>query len=345
MPGHPVDNGSAMDDFPAVLRRYPAAVRPSGEIEDLGNAGGLSGSRLWRFPAGPGLLLARAWPVDGPPRPLREAVHDWLRDAGRLGFVPVPIPGLDGRSLYEQGGRLWEVTPWMPGRADPSRPADSARLAAGFAGLAAFHQALAGRRTGGASPGLSTRLREVEAWAGGDFLALERSLGRQPADPLLEPATRWLAAARPAAAGLRDALRAALGMRVDRQPCLRDVRPEHLLFTGDRLTGLVDFGAMGLETVAADLARLLAEWVGDDPARRASALAAYHAVRPLDPAETALIEVFERSGAVLGGGHWLRWRFLEGRAFDDPSAVPLGLDRALARLEGRVPPGVSPTRS
>ena len=53
------------------------------------------------------------------------------------------------------------------------------------------------------------------------------------------------------------------------QPCLRDARPEHFLFDGDQLSGLVDFGAMAVDSVVGDLARLIGEWLDDDrPAYR-----------------------------------------------------------------------------
>jgi homoserine kinase type II len=130
-------------------------------------------------------------------------------------------------------------------------------------------------------------------------------------------------------------MRRASARKVALQPCLRDARPEHLLFTGDRVTGLVDFGAMAIESVAADLSRLLGEWVGPDRSARAEGLAAYASVRPLDPIELALIEDFEDSAALLGAGHWVRWHFLEARTFDGPSAVAEGITRGLERLAWR----------
>ena len=107
------------------------------------------------------------------------------------------------------------------------------------------------------------------------------------------------------------------------------------------MTGLVDFGAMAIETVAADLARLLGEWIGPDRLDRAEALAAYASIRPLDAVELALIDVFEDSAALLGAGHWIRWHFLEARTFDDPSAVALGIARGLERLARRAGAGDS----
>jgi Ser/Thr protein kinase RdoA (MazF antagonist) len=127
-------------------------------------------------------------------------------------------------------------------------------------------------------------------------------------------------------------------MPLRRQPCLRDVRPEHFLFTGDEVTGLVDFGAMGIDTVAADLARLLSEWFGRDLPLRQAALESYTSLRPIESAETLLIDVFEGSSAILGPGHWVRWHFLEGRRFQEPNAVIRGLEKGLERLETWVRP-------
>src|SRR4051794_28008121 len=101
-------------ELKAILSEYPAVARPSAAPEPLGNAGGASGSRLWRFASGLGRLAARAWPPDGPDHARLEAIHGWLFEAGSLGFVPVPIRGLDGRTVRQRSGRLWEVSPWMP---------------------------------------------------------------------------------------------------------------------------------------------------------------------------------------------------------------------------------------
>src|SRR3954465_14808711 len=98
------------DALNVVLSRYPAIVRPTSALEPLGNAGGGSGARLWRFASGRGVLVARAWPPDGPGRPALELIHRWLASAGDLDFVPVPIPALDGRTIHEHAGQLWEVS-------------------------------------------------------------------------------------------------------------------------------------------------------------------------------------------------------------------------------------------
>ena len=100
-------------------------------------------------------------------------------------------------------------------------------------------------------------------------------------------AMRWLGLARAVAPRLLDPLREAAGRPVPLQPCLRDARPEHFLFEGDRVTGLVNFGAMDIDCVAGDLARLMGEWLDGDSTARAEALAAYERIRPLDVDEAA----------------------------------------------------------
>jgi Ser/Thr protein kinase RdoA (MazF antagonist) len=278
------------------------------------------------------MLVARAWPPDGRDRNGLEQVHRWLPEAARLGFVPVPIPALDGRTLQEQGGRLWELAPWLPGRPERLRPPPLPRLRAGFEALAAFHQSLALPALRGPSPGLARRLQEIDSLRSGGFALMDRALVGRAGDPRAPAGRRWLDLARRLVHRVAEHIRQVSAQPVSLQPCLRDVRPDHLLFEGDRLTGLVDFGAMDVDSIATDIARLLAEWVGADGEARAEALATYTSVRPLDETETVLIEVFEASGALLGGGHWVRWHFVEGRKFDDPSAVARGLERGIERL-------------
>ena len=318
-----------------VLAAYPVIVQPCRPPEALGNAGGLSGARLWRYDSACGPLVARAWPHDGPSPEALAQIHRWLADAAVVGFVPVPFPTLDGRTWRVHGGRLWDVSPWLDGAAPTERPPERPRLRAGFAALAAFHQSLRRHQTIGPSPGLAARRREVDALLRRGFNVHEQALDRAATDPLAAMARRWLSLARATAPQLVEPLSRTSGWDVALQPCLRDARPEHLLFQGDRVTGLVDFGAMAIESVAADLSRLLGEWVASDPSARTEGLAAYASVRPLDATELALIDVFDDSSALLGAGHWVRWHFLEARAFDDPSAVASGIARGLERLAHR----------
>ena len=316
-----------------VLQRYPATSRPNSVVEFLGNAGGYSGSSLWRFESSQGRLVLRCWPADGPDRARLEQIHAWLAIARPLGFVPGPLETLDRQTIVTAGGRLWELAPWMPGQADRSRPPPAERIRKVFAGLAAFLWRLGGVCSHASSPGLAARVDEIDRLISGEFAAMRGRFERSSSDALSILAQRWLDRAIDLAPGVLGSLRQAAGLALPLQPCLRDARPDHFLFEGDELSGLVDFGAMGRDTVSGDLARLLAEGVGPDRLARLEALSAFESVRRLSESELRAIPLFEQANALLGPARWVRWHFFEGRWFEDPDAVARGLRRGLERLE------------
>jgi len=242
------------------------------------------------------------------------------------------LPARDGRTVQQQDGLYWEVAPWLPGAAAIERPPAAARVQTAFAALASVHRRLSSLSQRGASPGLRLAIRELETLAGGGLDLMAAALERAQADPHAVLGQSWIFLARATIPRLLPSLRDAARLDVGLQPCLRDARPEHFLFEADRLSGLIDFGAMGIEAVAADLARLIGEWFSDDHSLRALALDAYQQVRPLDGSEAALIAALESAGDLLIAGHWLRWHHLDHRHFD-AGAVERGVARGLHRLE------------
>jgi len=323
------------DSVPLVLLRYPLRVQPVSPVRRLGNAGGLSGATLWRYRAADGELVLRAWPRHGPTQARLEMIHGWLGELAELGLVPVPVPlpARDGRTVQHQDGLYWELAPWLPGAAAPERPPAAARVQSAFAALASVHRRLSSHAQRGASPGLRLAIRELENLAEGGLDVMAAALERSQADAQALLGQRWVLLARATMPRLLPSLRDAARLEVTLQPCLRDARPEHFLFEADRLSGLIDFGAMGIESVAADLARLISEWFPDHHSLRALALDAYQQVRPLDASEAALIAALEAAGDLLIAGHWLSWHYLDHRHFDDASAVGRGVARGLLRLE------------
>ncbi len=322
-----------------ILEHYSQRYYPLAQPVSLGGAGGLSGARLWKYRSSAGHLVLRAWPPHGPSRDPLERIHGWLSQAAGLGFIPAPIRDRAGNTLQEHEGRFWELAPWMAGTTDPSRPPSPVRLRSAFTALAAFHQSLIDDRRQSVSPGLGNRYHAVLQLLQGGLDTLEQAIalaGGPGQAELRDAAMRWTALARLLAPRLRAPLHEAASRVVPLQPCLRDARPEHFLFEGDRISGLVNFGAMGVDCIAGDLARLMGEWLDDDPAARAEALNAYERVRHLETAEAGLIAAFESGSALLIGEHWIRWHYVENRRFDDPRAIAQGIDRGLERLEDLV---------
>ncbi len=321
--------------FDKLFLNYPEAVRPIDPPLGLGGAGGHSGARLWRYRAAAGQFVLRAWPVAGPGRERLEQVHRWLAHTADLKFIPVPIQDSSGQSLREYEGRFWEIAPWLNGAPDCNIAPSSEHRRAAFTALAAFHRRLASLGNRGPSPGLFERHQSLRHLIDGGFDRLESVCLHGPNTPHAPTgfALRWIGLARRLAGDIDARVRSAVSREVVLQPCLRDARPEHFLFEGEHLTGLVDFGAMDIETIAADLARLIGEWLEGDRLARRDALGAYEAIRLLDPAELALIDVFEASAAILIGERWSRWHFFQHRTFDDPQAVARGIAKSIAQMD------------
>jgi homoserine kinase type II len=318
----------------AVLARHGAAVAG---LRWVRVGGGFSGAAVWRGddPVGSPVLALKAWPDETSAERLAH-VHRQMARALHLPFVPAVVPNRENLTATVEAGRAWDVARWMPGAADfHARPTD-ARLANACAAIAQLHRAWAPAVPAFAPcPAVRRRL---------DVLARWQSLRLWPADPpspvapelgdLLRRGRDLVARAAPWAGR-------ALVPWVDRpfpvQPCLCDVWHDHVLFTGDVVTGLIDYGAVKDDSVAVDLARLLGDLVGDDDARFAAGLAAYRAAGGSPPPD-GFVRALDRSGAVCGVAVWLLRLLAERRGYPDPAAVAARLGRLADRLE-RLSPG------
>jgi Ser/Thr protein kinase RdoA (MazF antagonist) len=326
----------ADEDARAVLGRYRVAAEVRG-VEPLGNRGGFSGARLWRCAAGPSAYCLRAWPAGSPAPERLGQIHVLMTSALRAGlaFVPEVLGTRAGGTWVGHAGRLWDLTLWKPGAADFCERPSPARLSEAGAALARVHEVWRrSRAEAGPCPAVGRRLDAARGWqqlarAGWrpDFAA---AVGA-PFTPWAERAWQMLA---PWVARLPALLAPWQGRALPLQPCLCDVWHDHLLFQGDRLTGLVDYGAVKVDHVAVDLARMLGSMVGDDEEGWALGLRAYRTVRPLSEDEEALAVVLDRTGTVIGAANWLRWLYHDGRRYPDPHAVARRLAALVERMEG-----------
>jgi homoserine kinase type II len=213
--------------------------------------------------------------------------------------------------------------------------------------LARFHLAVAtfeaSGPTLGPSPGLAERRELTQGLLAEGCEQIESGLRLVDWPELELRARRLLDLFRQHAPTVLRDLATAEGIHVPLQPCLRDIWHDHVLFVGDEVSGLVDFGAVRVESVSGDLARLLGSllpngrigdgWLAAEPQTWDFALDSYQAVRPLSNDEIRLVSVFDRSAAGLSGMNWLTWICVQKRTFPDPARVLSRLDESLSRLE------------
>lgn len=313
-----------------VLCQYPADCRPL-KVEPLGNAGGMSGAVLWRVIAPRGLLALRRWPREHPSATRLQWIHGVLRHAASQGITFLPVPILDrlGRSFISYDDHLWEFASWLPGTASYEQSPTSTRLAAALKALATFHLACASYSHAtperpvatGASPAIARRLRLLREVDSRFVTKLGQAIDTSRYPAVAHAAGPFLTLVAHAAPRVAARLEPLLGVRFSLQPCLRDIWHDHVLFTGETVSGLLDFGAMGVDTPAVDISRLLGSLVGDDPLRWQFGLDAYQQVSPLSDEMRRAIPLFDASGILLAGCNWLRWIYLERRTFPSESQV------------------------
>ncbi len=322
-----------------VLAQYPTAGIY--EIQALGSAGGFSGARLWKLRTETGELCLRRWPAEHPTPARLTQIHRVLRHVRDRGcqFVPSPLDDHHGRTFVFWQGNLWELSPWMPGQADFHASPTPARLQAATEALAAWHLAAAevvwepGVPNFGPSPGLRARLARLKALQGMLGAQIQQAVQSRRVPELDDLAWRLLQIFPGRAAACGAELQGVVEKPVRLQPCLRDIWHDHVLFTSERITGMVDFGAVRPDHVGTDLARLLGSLVGNQRERWSQALDDYRALAPWDDEDEQLLRAFDHSSVVLSGFSWIEWVYLEERQFADMAAVRIRLQDALSRMQ------------
>lgn len=321
----------------AVLEQYAQHLAGL-SCEYLDSAGGLSGARLWRFAGTDQAWLLRQWPAEHP-SPARLAwIHAVLRHVAKTGFTRFAPPELtrSGNSWVYHEGQFWELARWLPGEASYGREPGRGKLVAACATLAQFHCATGGmpeQLQRGKPSSLASRLEVIKGLRRKELEQMQAAIGRT-SDTLV---AGWAARFFPLAVGqlvrLDQMLTQVSAMQLPLQPCIGDVWYENVLFVGDEVSGLIDFGAMRSDCVASDIARLLGSMAENDAAAWEQGLAAYELQRPLTPRERSMVPVYDQSGVALSGLNWLRWLLLEGRVFNDRTKVQSRLEHLLRRIE------------
>ena len=317
----------------AVLACYPSFCRQATPLPL--DHGGFSGTALWHIDGSAGSFCLRAWPPAESWERMRFR-HRLMVTARRAGllFVPTVFAALDGATAIERGGRLWDVTEWMPGRADFHQHPSSSRLETAAGTLAQLHavwRSVPCERTGPCA--VQRRLSLLEEWQ-----HLLRSGWRprwETADEQLRPLAQRAWRLLPSA--LEGVPRLLQRWRDDAprlQPCLCDLWHDNVLFDGDRLGGLIDYGAVKVDRVAVDVARLLGSLVKDAADGWRCGLQAYRRYASFSADDEELARVLDRTGVALGAANWLRWLYQEHRSFADRNAVARRLAELVERLQG-----------
>ncbi len=307
--------------------------------------GGLSGAAVFACQADDESYALKRWPA-GTTATRVDEVHEVLLQSRRtLSIVPELIRSPLGATRLGWESSHYELTRWMPGEPmggghrwdgahdDPAEVLSA--VAAGAEAIAQFHESV--RRFGSGcapAPAVLRRLGRIEQLQKELPQALVR---RERLTGPLRAAADWL---RSEGQQRLTCSYDRLGQRacdlVSSQVVLRDVHREHVLFCERRVSGLVDFDALGCDTVATDIARWLSGFVVPGLELSAvwdAALTGYMQVLPLSGCEQDLVRVISEVSDVISLANWVVWIALEQRDF---SASPDLVDRRVTELLRRM---------
>lgn len=298
-------------------------------MESLGVSGGFSGAVIWRVSVAGTELCLRRWPQVHPSLNGLMAMHGLLQHVSAAGFdrVPVPLSTRFGETYFVNEDHLWELTPWLPGKPLLSSAPTQTRLSAALKVLAQFHQLAEtyqyqqSKPTAAPSPGLLERLATLQRLQRGELQHFWQATRAAEASDLRELAFELLEGIGHSVNAVGAYLEQVARIPLPLQWCLRDVRHDHILFGDEQVTGLLDFGAVAVESVAGDVARLLGSLANEDQEIWPHGIEAYERHRPLATAERQAIVGFDRGGVICSAANWVRWLFVEGRSFPQIHAL------------------------
>ena len=279
-----------------VLSRWPVVGDPRSvtPIRD-----GLSNALLWKIAGDSSVYCLRRWPPVISVGQLVE-IHR-LRARVRIeGLESVPrlVHNREGATIVAFGGHLWELADWVRGETVESL--NPVQAAAAISTLAKFHRSAALHRPPEAAlaPGLHRRLEMARDLQRGLIDAIEERLAAAPRTELREQGATIAREVRRVLSTVLAVVERASKIPLPLQWCLIDIHQGNLLFRGDRVTGLVDFGAAATDSVAVDLARLVASFNPADSHEWHDYVSLYEGERPLSGAELDAIAAYDAGGAV-----------------------------------------------
>lgn len=304
---------------------------------------GFSGSALWKVIASeptswPSPLCLKRWPADHPPPARLPWMHQVLLHAAANGidYVPRPMLTRAGQSSCQHAGSTWELMTWLPGDIDQSPLPAVERVTAAFRALARFHQATADY--GANAPGekyqtltIHERLARYRKLQQGQLEVCRQAFIARRIPVIDDLAHEWIVRHSQLPLAILQQLEIADRWQLPLQPAIRDLWRDHVLFTGNDVSGLIDFGAMRKDTPLTDIARLLGSLAQDDTTLRNMACAAYAELLPLSERDRDLINLIDHSGALIAGWNWLDWLYVEQRQFPSLAAVRRRLHELLQR--------------
>ncbi|MEQ1904725.1 MAG: phosphotransferase [Pirellulaceae bacterium] len=284
---------------------------------------GFSGSQVWQVIDSTGMYCLKRWPQEDASVERLAWIHRVLSSArnSHCDFVPIYLQTLPSKTIFSLGNGLWEMATWMPGSATFNQSPSLEKLNSAIAAIARFHAAAAIADTQlGTSPAVTERMQLLKSLPT-RLPGLQQAVASLPDPSLRNAAARALDSVRSSASSYLSAGEKFRERFLLMQPVIRDIWHDHLLFVDDRLSGIIDYGAMRIDSVCCDWARVIASLRinGKIPWDQSFEILSQYV--SLSDVDLAMIRWLSDCGTMLGVTNWIDWLFVEGREFHDRNSA------------------------
>lgn len=336
------------NEVSSILARF--SISPTSIVKL--QTSGFSGAIVWKIGDQQNRFFClKKYPANATTADRLDWIHLVLRHAVNEGcdFVALPIETIDDKNPFVfYAGHFWELTHWVKGiqlassddMATETTAAETItddQIKSVYASIARFHLATAQVNFDfRLSPRVRPRIEQLERFRQVLDAASDRTDLTPTAVAVSPSLTQLRVAASHIPLSLINQIRSALSQyeqqTLPTQPVVRDLRAEHLFFDDGRLTGLIDFDAMQMDSIAYDLSRLTSTW-GLNEQQTSVAIEAYSSVRPIQPAEHALVLLLILTSHLLMPLQWIQWLTIEKRSFANTKLVDQRLVQLTVKLQ------------
>lgn len=316
------------EEFPAkVVSEFLIPVGAD-RYRQLGGDGGLSGAKVWQVMGNGQVYCLRQWPKPHPSLSKLTEIHRCIVYACSKGLETVPAiirprTGLPiqfesrlGESFIEAEGWFWELSHWLLGKADYWTQPSEERLRSACGALGQLHAVWRDLAPPGdvkaiglqLAPAIMDRIWRLQALTPSAVVELERALSRYSHEEWGRDAEEILRQIEPLKPTFLSDLTYWSKYTFPCQYVMRDIWHDHVLFQGEKCSGLIDYGAVRIDTVATDLVRMLGSLTKSSPNMDWQlGLDAYQQQNRLGENELAILSPLYRSSVLLSGVQWIRW--------------------------------------
>lgn len=280
---------------PIILSRYGSALA---DLNWIPITSGFSGADVWRGDdaGGEPRFALKGWPPQTNSRRVAQ-IHAWMKQVAHLSFVPTLLRTVEGDEIVEDENRIWDVTKWLPGV--PRILPNKREVGIACQAVAELHIAWSHVSQHSSCPGVARRIDVLKQW-----LSNPHSSAIQFQPELAGLLTQARAILERTVSPALCALQPWSDVSMLLHPCARDLRGDHVLYVGEKITGIVDYGAMDIDAPAIDLARLLGDLVGENEELFAVGLGEYRRFRSNFDVGDELIRLLDRVGVICSIIGW-----------------------------------------